>query len=1055
MDTKDQIEKFRELLETNYLTKMHEMANAGKKFLVIDFNDIAIFDHELAELLLESPDELLKSAEASVEDFELPEKKFRIRITNIPKSQNIKIRNIRSLHLNRLYGFEGIVRRSSDVRPQVESARFECPSCGNILSILQLDTKFKEPYRCTCGRKGRFRMLDKILVDAQHLVIEESPEDLEGGEQPKRISVFLKEDLVEPKMEKRTTPGSKIRIVGVVREIAVQLKTGVTSTRYDLSIDANYVEPIEQTFEEFELTEEEKEKIRDLSKNPEIYEMFTRSMAPSIYGHEDIKEALVLQLMGGIRKEKSDGTIIRGDFHILLVGDPGCISGDSKVSLFFKGMEKIKNLGDCHGQKINEFVTKIRKDSSEKLYDAATVFQKYPQQPVLKLITETGKEVICTYNQPFLTKQGWKRADEILTGTKIRVMPKIPNYIKKLAPTNFARLKNKTSSLKEVNLPEYITEDLASLYGYIIGNGTIKKNHYHVACYVNDEEKDLLIQISELWQKTFGILPIIVTREANSMAKTIEDSNGLVRQFVSTQNMHIVCTNNGQIATSLSFLSSKRVPDEIFKSPKKVVAKFISWLFEADGCAFGNGRGITAIQLKSSTPGLLKDMQLLLLYFGIHSRIIYDNLCIRRSRDIELFAKYIGFNSEKKREKLLTVLECIKNKSDVQKRKSYQIYEKVSSIISAGIKDVYDFEVPKSHSFIANGIVCHNSAKSTLLTFMSKASPKARYLSGKGSSAAGMTAAVVKDEILKGWALEAGALVLANGGICMLDEMDKMSDDETSALHEALESQTVTISKANIQAKLRAQTTVLAAANPKLGRFDPNKPVAEQINMPPALINRFDLIFPVKDIPNKETDEKIARHVLSFQQNVKAKEAEIGNDMMKKYVSYAKQKIFPKITDNAIDEIKDFYVNLRNTGNAGEGNRPIPISARQLEALVRLSEASARVRLSEKVTRQDAKRAIRILKYCLIQVGIDPETGQIDIDRISTGISSSQRSRITIVKEIIDGLEKEKGKSIAIDDIMAYSSEKGITEDQMEEIIERLKRDGEIFEPKRGFISKL
>ena len=187
MDTKDQIEKFRELLETNYLTKMHEMANAGKKFLVIDFNDIAIFDHELAELLLESPDELLKSAEASVEDFELPEKKFRIRITNIPKSQNIKIRNIRSLHLNRLYGFEGIVRRSSDVRPQVESARFECPSCGNILSILQLDTKFKEPYRCTCGRKGRFRMLDKILVDAQHLVIEEAPEDLEGGEKKKGI----------------------------------------------------------------------------------------------------------------------------------------------------------------------------------------------------------------------------------------------------------------------------------------------------------------------------------------------------------------------------------------------------------------------------------------------------------------------------------------------------------------------------------------------------------------------------------------------------------------------------------------------------------------------------------------------------------------------------------------------------------------------------------------------------------------------------------------------------------------------------------------------------
>ncbi|MBS3108494.1 minichromosome maintenance protein MCM [Candidatus Woesearchaeota archaeon] len=671
MDAKEQIEKFRELIETTYLTKLHELANIGVSHLIMDFNDVAIFDHELAEELLENPDELLKAAEVSIEDLDLPEKRFIIRIANLPKSQNLKIRNIRSPHLNKLYSFDGIVRQSSDVRPQVTSARFECPSCGNVLSILQIDTKFKEPYRCTCGRKGRFRMLDKILVDAQRLVIEEAPEDLEGGEQPKRISVFLKEDLVEPKMEKKTTPGSKIRVIGVVREIPVPLKTGVVSTRYDLSVDANYIEPIEQTFEEFELTKEEEENIKALAKKDDIYGMFTRSIAPSVYGHDDVKEALVLQLMGGIKKTKPDGTIIRGDFHVLLVGDPG-------------------------------------------------------------------------------------------------------------------------------------------------------------------------------------------------------------------------------------------------------------------------------------------------------------------------------------------------------------------------------------------------SAKSTLLLFMSKASPKSRYISGKGASAAGLTASVVKDEFLKGWALEAGALVLANGGFCYLDELDKMTEEETSALHEALEQQIVSISKANIQATLKAQTTVLAAANPKLGRFDPYKPVAEQINLPPALINRFDLIFPIRDVPNKELDEKIAGHVLNYQQAVNIKEVEIDIGLIKKYVSYAKQKIYPKLSDGAVEEIKNFYVSLRNSGGSGkEGQKPIPISARQLEALVRLSEASARVRLSDKVTKQDAKRAIRVLKYCLMQVGIDPETGQIDIDRISTGISSTQRSRIVVIKEIITELSNQKGKLIAIEDVITYAAEKGINEAQVEEVLDRLKREAEIFEPKRGSISKL
>ncbi|MAG53053.1 MAG: AAA family ATPase, partial [Nanoarchaeota archaeon] len=349
------------------------------------------------------------------------------------------------------------------------------------------------------------------------------------------------------------------------------------------------------------------------------------------------------------------------------------------------------------------------------------------------------------------------------------------------------------------------------------------------------------------------------------------------------------------------------------------------------------------------------------------------------------------------------------------------------------------------------------AGKSQILQFISKTAPKARYISGKGASAAGMTASVVKDEFLRGWALEAGALVLANQGIACLDELDKISVEDTSSLHEALEQQTVTISKANIQATLRTETTVIAAANPKFGRFDPYTPIASQINMPPALINRFDLIFTIRDMPDKDKDEKIAQHVLDIQIDPKGLKSDIPPDLIKKYVAYVKQKISPKLTKDSVQEIKKFYVGLRNMPTMGDegGVKPIPISARQLEALVRLAEGSARVRLSKTVDRSDAKRAIKILKDCLMQVGFDYETGQIDIDRIGTGITASERGKILGVREIINELEGKIGKVIPIEDIIAEAKEKGIDEDKVNESIEKLKRSGEIFEPKQNFVSRI
>jgi MoxR-like ATPase len=291
---------------------------------------------------------------------------------------------------------------------------------------------------------------------------------------------------------------------------------------------------------------------------------------------------------------------------------------------------------------------------------------------------------------------------------------------------------------------------------------------------------------------------------------------------------------------------------------------------------------------------------------------------------------------------------------------------------------------------------------------------------------------------------------------CMIDELDKMSKEDRSAMHEALEQQTVTINKANIQATLRSETTVLAAANPKYSRFDPFETLSKQIDLPPSLLSRFDLIFAIRDLPNKDKDGKLAKFILNLHQNInllKGKEdIEVG--LFKKYISYAKT-LRPKITDEAIEEIQNYYVQMRNTEQGGDV-QSVPITARQLEALIRLAEASAKVRLSEKVTRFDAQQSIKLVHHCLLQLGLDPATGKIDVDRMTGGSTASERNQIHIIKKIIGDLEATSDSiGVSIENIIAKCEEKGISKEKVEENIEKLKRNGDIFEPKRGFIQKM
>lgn len=341
------------------------------------------------------------------------------------------------------------------------------------------------------------------------------------------------------------------------------------------------------------------------------------------------------------------------------------------------------------------------------------------------------------------------------------------------------------------------------------------------------------------------------------------------------------------------------------------------------------------------------------------------------------------------------------------------------------------------------GVAKSVTLKATILRI-----PRARLIVGTKTSRVGLGAMAIKDELLNVWSLEAGALVLSSGSLLGLDEIDKLYKENLSELLEPMSSGTITINKAGISATLPAKTSILASANPIQGNFNLLKPLPEQIDLPPPILNRFDLIFVMLDIPKEEFDEKSVEHV--FRTHQEKKEAEIPIDLFKKYIFYCR-KLKPKVREDLLDDLKEFYITLRQK-SVNPSTRALPINLRNVEGLIRLSEAHAKLRMSEYVEMEDLEVAKDIFIYCLNQLAIDSETGLVDTSRLVQKVPISKRAKMERLLDMIEELSKIQ-PIIPYEEILKKAENMGMKHWEINTYLEQLKKESQIYEPTNGVFS--
>lgn len=1138
-------EKYRSLLAT--------AAAQRKQSIPVDHSDLISFDEELSHLIVNDPLKYLpildraayKQLQVEDPDYAATLKEFKARIFNLP--DRIPIREIRSHHLGKLIAIDGIMVRASTVRPMLKTAVFACSNCGAkyLSSEDSSGTRLRPPERCERCRGRKFEMIpeESEYIDFQLVGIQEKPEDLPPGQIPRVIDVELKGDIVDV-----ARPGDRVIVTGILRTIP-ERDANTPRRTSKMYLEAVSVETASKEPETLIITPEEEKLFREMARDPEIHKKLMDSIAPSLYGLEHVKKAVMLLLFGGRPKQYPDGTRIRGDIHLLLVGDPGtgksqllkyvammaprgiytsgrgstaaglCVSGDTLIytsdgilpirEIVEKNLENgSRKLDDGIWISENPRIVKLiapSKDLKKIEIHKAIQYYRLKAGKVVRIDTVLGKSITLTAETPILCSEDgetlkWKKACEVKIGDYVALAAKIPelegdwkkclyefigddvfiemdlcklnelldslskklgslkdvarllgineDYIyyrwrRGLTSPRLGILKNILEKLEmnfeailpyirsiayrgyrgieKIKLPPYPNGDFMEFLGDIYSNGCLikdpRKKEYYIIHYSTGSIEDARNYVKRI-RRLFGLGPKI-KKDKHENCYIVRFSNKIIARILRAFGVPV-----GDKREDLE------IHPMIHIMPKKLIGGFLRQLFTNDGGVV-NGRCVSFL---TSSKKLAEQVDMLLRRFGIISLIIrrgpregITNGKIVREEEIyevsiydpeslKIFLKEIGFSNSEKLQKLLALIRQRKGTYNNFKRLNDEIIlVEVKNVDEEKLNEVYDLTVNDSHAFIANGFIVHN------------------------------TAAVVRDST-GGMMLEAGALVLADMGVACIDEIDKMRPEDRVALHEAMAQQTISIAKGGIVATLNARTSILAAANPTLGRYDPYRSFTDNVDLPITILSRFDLIFVLRDEPNRELDERLTDHVLGLQsRSVAVTAPPIKPEILRKYIAYAK-RVQPELTPAAARLIKEFYLQMRSMY---QQTSTVTITARQLESLIRLAEARARAALRDYVTEEDVLDVISLMKRSLSEVGIDVETGRPDIDVILTGKPKSLRDKIAIFLDTLRELQEEKGHA-EDEELRDALREKGFTDAEINKILSRLLSEGKIFSPRTG-----
>jgi replicative DNA helicase Mcm len=655
-DDTELIDTFEEFYRSYYRNDIGELAQkypTEQKSLYVDWDDLYRFDPDLADDFRNKPQQLKEYAEEALRLYDLPVDvslgQAHVRVRSLPESTDI--RDIRADHRGALISVKGIVRKATDVRPKITNAAFECQRCGTLSRIPQSDGDFQEPHECQgCERQGPFRVnFDQSeFIDAQKLRIQESPEGLRGGETPQSIDVNIEDDITG-----EVTAGDHVEVTGVLK-LEQQGNDREKSAMFDVYMNGLSVTIEDEQFEDMDITDEDKKQIVELSNESGIYEKMVGAIAPSIYGYEKQKLAMILQLFSGVTKHLPDGSRIRGDLHMLLIGDPGtgkCLKGDTKVTL-----------GDGRRREIRDIVEENLDDPKpidDGVYDtvdislpsmtdggrfaerqATKVWKREAPDEMYRIQTASGRVLEVTPSHPLFVQSGGefapRKATELDEGEFVALSKQVETESASSLDVDYRR--SRANNAVRLTLPDEWTPPLARLVGYIIaeGHATLKDDNAGSVTVAN-EDKEILDDVENAFERLGVPYSTFDGREGKSACEVCCSSS----EFVSfLQNLEPCILKNS---------ASQRVPEPILRADRDTQQAFLRAYIDSEGHVSTKQRSLT---VASMSRELLDDVRALLLEVGVHTPLEPRQNGSYRLRisgsDFETYVENVGFVTERK-----------------------------------------------------------------------------------------------------------------------------------------------------------------------------------------------------------------------------------------------------------------------------------------------------------------------------------------------------------------------------------------------------------------------